>query len=294
MRWDCYKATIPALPHEIVQGIREALTTGTVTAMEEGPGFHSYRRSDIGRDYFGSEVFRVMSGGKNPLPHVVVQGAYSPRVAEAIRERWPTHRVSRLDSAYDASSPGLFDDLVGQFQRFANRRELAWDNRGDWRPDDLRDPLKGRTFYVGSRTSLALLRVYEKGKQLLPDTRPNDEPPDLDWVRIELEVKPQDGRQKDRLCTITPQQAWGVSNWTREALHLLTGAAPERIIMWQPRETDAYRAVRHMARQYRESIGIVAEGEGGMNGFVQFLQQAWADQDNPAPPRNPSPQTASV
>ena len=58
-----------------------------------------------------------------------------------------------------------------------NRRPLC-DQNGDWTTGEDK---KGRTFYVGSRDSGKMLRVYEKGKQL-----GNPESP---WVRWEVELQ---------------------------------------------------------------------------------------------------------
>lgn len=276
MRWDAYSATVSDLPERVLERLSERFSQ-TIVDVQEGPGLNSYARSFLAVDLFGTQLFRLMFGGTNPAPHLKVQGVYSPELAQVIRDYWPDHRVSRADSAFDVSEPGLFDVLAARFQSFAAANGLQWNQVGDWRALGERDPLSGRTFYVGSRTSLAYLRVYEKGLQVLKDARPEDEPPDLNWVRVELEVKPQDRSQKARLAHLTPEQCWGVSRWTRNALAAVNGQATERVIMWQPKETDAYRAVRHMLNQYKESMALVIEREGGDAAFMRFAHAVWAD-----------------
>ena len=254
----------------------------TIQGVKVGRGFNSYLHSKQAADYFGTEVFLFMWGGKNPEPHVLTRGVYSPDVAEFVRATWPVHRCTRADSAMDLAEPGLFDDLAVRFQAFAKSHSLAFEHRGDWRPEGERDPLSGRTFYVGAQSSLARLRVYEKGKQCLKEWRASDEPPDLNWVRAELEVKPQDRDGKTKLSRLTPDAAWGVSIWTRQALRELTGVAAEKVIMWQPKETNAFRAVRHMLAQYRESMQTVIEAEGGDEAFMRFARSIWNGASAPA------------
>jgi hypothetical protein len=279
MRWDAYSATVHDLHERVLERLVERFPH-TLDELQQGPGLNSYAHSYRGLDMRGDELFRLMFGGVNPAPHVKVQGVYSPDVAQVIRDCWPEHRVSRADSAFDVSEPGIFDVLVERFQSFCAHFNLLWRQVGDWRPDGLRDPLSGRTFYVGSRTSLCYLRVYEKGLQMLQKARPEDEPPDLNWVRVELEVKPQDRTQKARLAHITPEQAWGVSRWARCALQAINGHATERVIMWEPKETNAYRAVRHALRQYKDSMKIVHENEGGDEAFMRFVHSVWADNED--------------
>ena len=49
--------------------------------------------------------------------------------------------------------------------------------------------------------------------------------------------------------------------------------------MWPPKETEPYRAVRHMAAQYRQAMGHVIEQEGGVEEFMQFIAHTWRLQD---------------
>ena len=279
MRWDAYNCTIPERPETIVQGLRETFH-GIVHTIEEGRGRNSYAVSTTLRDFLGTSIASVLSGGRNPAPHVQCQGVYSADLAASVRTRWPMHTVSRADSAMDFDEPGLFDKLADRFGVFANNKNLKWDTRGEWgRPAELADPMSGRTFYVGARESLGFLRVYEKGKHIMQEVRDGDEIPSIHWVRVELEVKPQDREQKARLARLSPEAVWGVSHWTRAACRMVCGLAVERVMMWQPSEPDAYRACRHMAAQYRQSIETVAQQEGGIEGFMKFLQEAWEQQD---------------
>ena len=88
--------------------------------------------------------------------------------------------ITRVDVAHD--------DYEGE--TVSIEKALEWDdqrlfNTGGCPPDtcliDDRGSLKGKTFYVGNRSSVKYCRVYEKGKQLKDKESP--------WTRLEVEFK---------------------------------------------------------------------------------------------------------
>lgn len=93
-------------------------------------------------------------------------------------------RITRLDLAHDDIEGKYLDidqlneiETAGGFYRFGKPPSVTL--AGDWKYND-RDN-KGRTLYVGSRTSDRFLRAYQKGKQL------GDK--GSKWVRLEVELK---------------------------------------------------------------------------------------------------------
>jgi DNA relaxase NicK len=95
-------------------------------------------------------------------------------------------RVTRCDIAVD-DLDGLHGDILtvveayksGLFKRGGNQPSVS--QVGDWLTDN--SP-KGRTLYIGSRKGSAMMRIYEKGKELGLSTSP--------WIRYELELKSVD------------------------------------------------------------------------------------------------------
>jgi len=88
--------------------------------------------------------------------------------------------ITRVDVAHD--------DFEGN--HVSIDKALQWDDDGlfnvDGRPPDTcliddRRSKKGKTFYVGNRSSVKYCRVYEKGKQLKDKESP--------WTRLEVEFK---------------------------------------------------------------------------------------------------------
>jgi phage replication initiation protein len=93
-------------------------------------------------------------------------------------------RITRLDLAHDDIEGKYLDidqlndiETAGGFYRFGKPPSVTL--AGDWKYND-RDN-KGRTLYVGSRTSDKFLRAYQKGKQLGDKSSK--------WVRLEVELK---------------------------------------------------------------------------------------------------------
>lgn len=101
-------------------------------------------------------------------------------------EQMHKSRITRCDIAVDdvEGKHGTMLDVVEaykkrQFTRRGNQPSIS--QVGDWISDTAP---KGRTLYIGSRTGTAMMRIYEKGKELGISASP--------WVRYELELKAVD------------------------------------------------------------------------------------------------------
>jgi DNA relaxase NicK len=277
VKFDCYSATFPVRPELLVQGISGAFPRACIR-VERGKSQLRYEKADFLFDGLDELVCGVHHGGSNGPPHVRVQGFYSPDVATVLRGLWPDHSVSRADVALDFDSPGTWDTLARVCDRVAREYGLKWQTVGDFRED--RDQLSGRTIYVGSRQSPVFIRLYEKGKKALSELRVGDPSPSLDWCRLELEIKPKRRPIKSAASKWQPQQFWGLSKWSKKMLHSACGVEVERIMMTARKETDARRAVKHMAVQYRPAMEAVIIEEGGDEAFMRLIRSIWYDIDN--------------
>jgi DNA relaxase NicK len=280
MRFDWYSATIRQRPDSVLAGIREALK-GDITGSEAQSPPPNYQAAEVLTDALGGRVCVVIYGGPNGVhgTHVRSSGGYSPVVAHTLRSLWPGHSLTRADVAIDLDGPGCFDKLYGVCDQVASDRGLKWSTIGDFREN--RDPLSGRTIMLGARKdTVCHLRVYEKGKQMIPLLRVGDPPPSLDWCRVELEVKPQ--RRPARLAAsmFSVEQFWGASTWTPILLKGVCGLDVERVNMSRHRESDAMRSFRHMAMQYRQVIEQVRQEQGGSDEAVmRLVKQIWKEAD---------------
>lgn len=143
--------------------------------LGEGFGFvcHGGQRSTILVMINGSGIAAATPGWQYRLQHFLECIAVNPR-------------LTRVDVAHDCyqgeytvdQADADYDD--GGFRLPKSPTNPECEHRGNWK----RINGKGRSFYVGLRTSGKFLRVYEKGKQL------GD--PRSEWVRVELELKSVD------------------------------------------------------------------------------------------------------
>lgn len=95
-------------------------------------------------------------------------------------------RITRCDLAYD-DVDGHFGSILDVVQCYKDGlfkrggQQPAVSQVGDWISEVAP---KGRTLYVGSRKGTAMMRIYEKGKELGNPLSP--------WIRYELELKAVD------------------------------------------------------------------------------------------------------
>lgn len=254
--------------------------TVTVDKLRSGKGLQGWATEDRLLDYYGQRICGVLHGGHNARhgTHLVASGNYTPEVVAVVRECWPDHLVSRADVALDLDGPGCWDKLETMLLDVSRRRGLKWRTIGDFRED--RDELAGRTIYLGSRQSPVFIRCYEKGKQLLASRRVGDLVPSLEHCRIEVEVKPPTRAAKISSAKLTPAEFCGCSPGSREVFSRVSELELERIYMTARKESDAHRAVRHMAVQYRLAMQEVMSAEGGEPGLMTFIREVWNQQDD--------------
>ena len=160
---------------------------------ERDRGLNFYAASyDLGINGWGT----VCIGGQKDTILVTVKG----QGLMAAKRTWAKNlhkfllpmesgKITRVDLAHDSfDSEQTLDDYLSMYkaQMFDNRGQTPnVEQAGNW----IEPTGKGRTLYVGSRSSGKLLRIYEKGLQLgrgFSELYKN-------WVRTELELR-NDGR----------------------------------------------------------------------------------------------------
>lgn len=88
--------------------------------------------------------------------------------------------VTRLDFAVDVYEPGIRANEVYEADQHGGIKSSARSIRRVQTKAGPRDNDPATTVYIGSRSSTAMIRVYDKGKQQRKQ---------IDWVRIEIELK---------------------------------------------------------------------------------------------------------
>lgn len=207
---------------------------------------------DIGTHFIvGDQVkYRLKHGGQNAEygANVTATGGDAPKLAEVLREAFPRHRVSRLDSCEDYHHKDAYPYLRTIGLSIATKFNV--DVREITKP--LPESDDGCTLYIGSEKSAISGRIYEKGKQLAVGT---------EWVRVELQVRPQK-RVKDVAAILSPEQLWGLGRWSKALAIELGQADLQRVDVQIYQPSDDQRAYRHMLKQYGKVLNRMLATHG--------------------------------
>jgi hypothetical protein len=250
---DWYAATIARPESHVLAAFVTALADEKPVPARPANGYgHAWELRHSGR-----RCALVSGGGQHEFPHVVGTGQDAPAVARLARS-FP-HRVSRVDVCVDTEDPGAYETLrVGLLH---SARASGTTAREITSP---LDPTAGRTLYAGSPASEHMARLYEKGKQLASEERP-------DWVRYELQLKPQKGR-KDWAGGASPLDLLGAARWSRlfAAEHL--GLDPAKPPVRPARVSDLDGALAACAGQYGgRLLELLALHRGDLESFALDL-----------------------
>lgn len=256
IRFDAYSATTEAAKAvDLVQLVATAVEglPGKSWTMKQGKGFHQFgERISFVED--GSEFAAVMWGGRQgDRVMLEAKGERTPAVVEALRSHFP-HRCTRVDSCADFDAPGAFQSLYKACRTVKKAHRIIGGKAGDW--EDF--PEKGRTLYLGAKSSVTRTRLYEKGKQPEYAHLERD-----DWVRLEVQVRPAKDA-KTEFATLSPAEVWGASRWTRD----LAAVALQNHVDPHPAGTTYRRSsnettLRWMCRQYGPAMAELADELGG-------------------------------
>lgn len=215
--FDWASLTVQLPPERIVEALRRKVrgAWGVRSATPHNKGYaQAFEVLDVTED----TLCTVEAGAAHGWNLVTATGTQpNSEVVEAVRllaAQGAAARATRLDSAIDVFG-GDFDQLAGLVESAAKRPK----NGAPVRSFERWDSPTGRTLYVGSRAAAVRVRVYQKGYE--QRAKGNEDAP-LDWVRLELQWRPQ-GAKRTAALDFAPAEIWGASAWTadvaRQLLH---------------------------------------------------------------------------
>lgn len=264
MRFDWYQTTIEDTPSRVVATL---LKLGHEVRQADGPAkAYRYKQGwEIHHNQRGV-VARIFAGGNGDKPHALASSDETDAFVDLVRNEWAgKHLVTRMDSAQDFNEAGAYRRLRRVARKVAKARHMSFRAV----VDEL-NPTAGRTQYIGSNKSDYLGRLYEKGfeqlakvKGLLPgmhlDSITNmstgEQVKPEDWVRLELQARPQ-GEEARRLAAIaTPEQAWSFTDWTQELAKEALALDLERFYVRTRKMSKDEEALRWMCQQYGGMLG---------------------------------------
>lgn len=258
-RFDWYQATVKAEPEavrEVLSGLVE--TGGWWEPAKKAP--HGYYFGERLNDAHGL-VAQIWWGGAHEHPHAVITGETAQAAAELLRAHLPDHRVSRADACIDYAEPGSYDRLQALALGVAKDRGIQVGTAGDHLVT-----MKGRTCYLGARTSHTRLRVYDKAEELRQKFA--GQPSKLAGVpeelaRLECQVRPQTSEAKQIASIVDPLTLMGSAAWMRELMRLVSGLELVPFVagkVW--RQSDDDRAYAALLAQYGGLLRRIAEAQG--------------------------------
>lgn len=285
-RFDWYQASIPTTADNIleaflgVQGVVDFWDVKGVPQYDRSIGVFSVTKGQY--DMLKQRVeceqtspVAVISFGGNggASPHVKATGRRAQLVSEVIRAEWPQHKVSRLDSCYDMSAPGLFDDLRKVMDGIHERAGVYRQTFG------LGSPENGRTYYLGAPKSPMRVRCYEKGIQMGLGGHPDFQ----DWVRLEAQFRPRSA-DKARFATVTPEGVWSGSLWSRDLVGSALAKDPEPVKRAPIMERNEYEKLMWVLETYQKVFrdagedvvkdAVAAFFQDGLRGAARSLDHA--------------------
>ena len=269
VRFDAYTATMKGpKPDDLFQLLFDQV--GISGKFNQTKGFHQFGERLSAKFADGSEAGAVSWGGKQgDLVMIEVKGEASTPVVTALRERFQ-HRVTRVDSCADFDAPKAFESLYRACRQVKKAHRILGGKAGDW--EDF--PEKGRTLYLGSKSSPNRCRLYEKGLQVenLHLNRPN-------WARLELQIRPKSPDAGYHFAHLTPLEVWGAGRWSRD---LAAAVLKEHVdphpsgSTYRLSETEA--ALRWMCKQYGKHLVSLAEETGSWECLGLTLREILLEQ----------------
>lgn len=270
VRFDAYTATSTEVrKDDFFQVLADAGGVGSFDKLATGKGFHTFGERLSVKDQSGTEWGAISwGGGQGERVMIEVKGERTPKAVEALRARF-SHRCTRVDACADFDAPAAFESLYRACRHVKKHHNIIGGKAGDW--EDF--PEKGRTLYLGAKTSTTRMRLYEKGKQAEYEhlNRP-------DWTRIEVQVRPAKDA-KAVFSALSPIEVWGASSWSREiAAEVLKEHVDPHPAGTTYRLSERETALRWMCRQYGVHLVSLADDLGGWDCLGLTLREILHEQ----------------
>jgi hypothetical protein len=260
------QCTIPADAKELAVSLTERLGG----EFEPGRGMLGYAGSFVVSRRHETLAKVLHSGMDGGDPHVVVTGAASDELVPVLRDGWPVHRVTRMDSAQDFS-----DDAEGAFRwasGFDYVREVLLKIAGTKHQVQEMSSVKNghlsRTVYIGAPASRVRVRLYEKGQF---ERQKGNEDADGGWYRLEAQIRPTGHPARDRAASLDATEAWGQSPLLRTLAQEVMGLDVQPVAMQQKRDPDYERALHFLVKQYGPTLEKAMENEGSWQEVGRLL-----------------------
>lgn len=264
--FDYYSAGVDVSADKIITAFRLDFPH---VCLERGKARNGYLFSDLLVNPAGETVLTLLHGGvtQGTKVNCTATGIHSESFAVWLRSTFPEHELIRADVALDFNEGGAWASLSQWGIKISNMFSLKSNYMGvpHKETDDCHD-CAGRTLYIGSRQSVGMLRLYEKGKK--------DNPDHPDWVRAELEFKPKGTEQRLAYAKASKAEIVHAIRWSSRFFEVIGSDSVARPCSpgTVRAKTDSERALEHAKAQYYRLFADKLESLGGCPvAFVAFL-----------------------
>ena len=236
--------------------------------LESSKARNGFTHADSFLNPSGETTVTAMYGGEhqNNKVNIFASGDKAETFADFIRSEFPEHALVRADICIDYNHVGAWSGLTKLGVHISETRHIK--NKmispvGQQQNDD--SNTEGRTLYLGSRSSVGCMRIYEKGKK--------DNPEYPDWVRVELEFKPK-GDARRVYAKATKEQMVHSIKWASEYFQKLGISHTERPC---PAGSvyvlnDHQKTLRHLVYQYEKTfLKVIEENSGSVEALGKTI-----------------------
>lgn len=261
--FDWYAASVEVSPEKLIEGVWYHYPKATLELARPRNGF-SHADQLVNPD--GSVLCVFMYGRASQYPFVYSSGVHADNFASVLRLAFPEHYLVRADVAMDFEESGAYLSLVKHGLAVAESVSVSTRYVGPPLAE-LADSCKaGRTLYLGARSSVGMMRLYEKGKK--------DDPSRPDWCRAEFEFKPKSPDARLFYASASPLEIISSMKLPRsffDAIVELTASASVRPGTVR-RPTDFDRTLLHLKKQYgRVLLQLLHDVDFDSDDFVHSL-----------------------
>lgn len=201
---------------------------------------------------------------------IEAQGHYAVEVREALNATiGPTgYATARRDTCFDFIDDDaftMFHQLAAIGRLMCQQEWMGYEQMGKgWLV-----PGGTMTIYLGSRSSVAYMRIYTRGLKTLAEGGQDDPR----RVRVEIEVKPSKKAGKESLSMVDDHALFGCAKWSQEFMRRAGIEGIDRVkvgAIWKPSDQD--KAIHHLMTQYGGLLRDLLD-KNGPDGLARIITE---------------------
>lgn len=263
MRFDYYSAGVEAAPQQVIETVSK-LGHELLPCHSLAKAYHFTDGFSVMHHQTGLACRVFLKEGQRP--YAFASSDATDAFVELVRTEWPDrHLVTRCDPCQDFYDGRARRQLTGLMRRMAKARRM----RLRVIHDPL-DPTAGQTTYLGSEKSEYRMRTYDKGWEQYGKLQAQlgrkgfNVPKDVrftlpggievaadQWIRAELQARPKDEEARRAAAVCTPEEAWGLTDWSHELAKQAFALELDRIFIRARKLSSDEEKLRWMLRMYK-------------------------------------------